>query len=924
MLKQFYEKALPSQGVYCVCGIGKDGDALNHFAETLDDAIALVDTLNSRNINVFVAPNSFKSHSRRGENALFSRSFFIDLDVGKGYETKADAVNALNTFIEEHELPPPAVIDSGNGVHAYWMFDEDIPVAIWKVYAEKFKKYCLDNNLQIDRVVTADVARIMRAPDTFNHKSSPPKPTGFLNDHFHQYSFDAFKEFLGVVDPTTEMLVLAAKRGLDEDTRMIMKSDNIESVFDIIATKSMNGEGCNQIRYVIENAETLSEPMWHSGLSIARQCADWEEAIHELSKWYPQYSPEQTIRKANETFDKPHSCSVFEQRNPGGCEGCPFRGKITNPLALGRHLREAPPIAEEDPVWENPNPQEVPEPDYNLPDALRPYVRGATGGIYFIPSSEEDEPVLILPQYLIPVKRMYSPMDGECLTMMLYLPHDPSREFLLPMKHVYATDKLREILTSNGVFFNPAHDKHIVSYLIKWGQYLLNKHAAEQMRMQMGWTENRESFVIGNREIMSDGSIRMAPASPFVRNIAKLLKPEGSYQVWQEAATKLNMPGFEIHAFTLLCGFGSTLMSFTSTAGMTLCLTGKSGNAKTGALYGCLSTFGNPKELSVFDATENGMVGRYLGLKNLVLGLDEVSNKPALALSQTIHRVSHGKTKIRMQASVNAERDLEMSASLLSVWTSNQSGIDKMTDLKASPDGELARFIELMVPRPQPMADNPQLGREIFNVFPHNYGHAGPEFIAHCYKLGLDTVANIIEKWTKRFNKDFGSDTAYRFYENMVGAVMGSGEIAADGNIVVYDLERLYKEVVMLLIKLRSGTVKLNEMDYNTLIGDFMNRNVGGMLVVSENGVVTEPRTALVARGEVHNHMLYISKSAFKAFLSERQVSSREFEFAMREGGTLVFDDKQRLSKGWRGVNTPPVFVYGFKTEIPEDILSGD
>jgi hypothetical protein len=473
------------------------------------------------------------------------------------------------------------------------------------------------------------------------------------------------------------------------------------------------------------------------------------------------------------------------------------------------------------------------------------------------------------------------------------------------------------------VFYNPLHDKHIMNYIIKWGQYLLNKNAAEQMRMQMGWTENRDAFVIGSREIVSDGTIRMAPSSPFVRNIAKLLKPEGSYAAWQAAANKLNMPGFEVHAFALLCGFGSPLMSFTSTSGMTICLTGKSGNAKTGALYAALSVFGNPKELSVFDATENGMVGRYLGLKNLLLGLDEVSNKPALALSQTIHRVSHGKTKIRMQASINAERDLEMSASLLSLWTSNQSGVDKMTDLKASPDGELARFVEFMVPKPKPMADSPQLGREIFNEFPHNYGHAGPEFIKHCYNVGLDNVCNIVDKWNKRFNADFGGDTAYRFYENMMGSVFGSGELANDANITNYDLERIYKEITMLLIRARNGTVKINEFDYNTLIGDFMNRNIGGMLVVSDNGVIAEPRTALVARGEVHNHMLYISKSAFKAFLSELQVSSKEFEFAMKESGTLVFDDKQRLSKGWRGVNTPPVFVYGFKTEIPEDILSG-
>ena len=46
MLKQFYEKALPSQGVYCATGIDPlTKRAVNKFAETLDDLFKHIDKM---------------------------------------------------------------------------------------------------------------------------------------------------------------------------------------------------------------------------------------------------------------------------------------------------------------------------------------------------------------------------------------------------------------------------------------------------------------------------------------------------------------------------------------------------------------------------------------------------------------------------------------------------------------------------------------------------------------------------------------------------------------------------------------------------------------------------------------------------------------------------------------------------------------
>jgi hypothetical protein len=198
MLKQFYEKALPTQGVYCVSGIDNNKKITNRFAETLDDVYTEIDKLNAKKVNTFVALGTFDGYSRKADDCLFVRSFFIDLDVGpsKEYATKEDARAGVISLVMQTGLPEPVLVDSGGGIHAYWLMDEDIPAAEWKSYAEKFKALC-QAHIAIDPVVTADAARIMRAPETFNYKTDPPLPTSVISDEIAVYGWQEFKAFLG-------------------------------------------------------------------------------------------------------------------------------------------------------------------------------------------------------------------------------------------------------------------------------------------------------------------------------------------------------------------------------------------------------------------------------------------------------------------------------------------------------------------------------------------------------------------------------------------------------------------------------------------------------------------------------------------------------------------------------------------------------
>ena len=517
--------------------------------------------------------------------------------------------------------------------------------------------------------------------------------------------------------------------------------------------------------------------------------------------------------------------------------------------------------------------------------------------------------------------------------MRLELPRDPIREILVPMKHVYALENFKSLMSSNGVFASAEKLPHLMNYIIKWGQYMQLTDKAEMMRMQMGWTEEpadeiawpTRSFVIGKREILTNGEIIDAPSSPFVRGIAKHLVPRGTYERWRESADYLDKPGFEMHAFTMLCGMASPYMTYTSTAGVTVCLLGQSGSAKTGAMYAGLSMWGNPKDLSVFEATDNGMVGRFLGLHNIPLGIDEISNKDAKILSQLVHKISHGKAKIRMQGSVNAEREHEMSASMTCIMTTNQSAYNKFELIKSSPDGEAARLIEFLIQKPELLKaeGGAALGKHIFDAFRVNYGHTGPMVIQEGLRLGDSYIEDNLALWDERFTKDFGDDGTYRFYQNLVSTACMSGTMAHEANIIKLDISRVYHETVREMITIRDKVVKVNRTDYPSVLSDFLHKNTNSLLVIKDGKVTKEPTNQIVARMVSDENLLQVSKTALKKYLAECQISSREFEFEMRQNGALIEDKKGRLTTGWKSaIHIDPTNLYWFKTQLPDGFFN--
>jgi hypothetical protein len=128
------------------------------------------------------ASNGFKYYTpiRSQANAIALKSLFLDIDIkdnNNGYPTLEEAVNALGDFIEAIRLPKlSALVRSGGGIHAYWSMSRALRPREWQPLADALANAARQHGLRCDRAVTADCARVLRVPNTFNWKTNPPRP----------------------------------------------------------------------------------------------------------------------------------------------------------------------------------------------------------------------------------------------------------------------------------------------------------------------------------------------------------------------------------------------------------------------------------------------------------------------------------------------------------------------------------------------------------------------------------------------------------------------------------------------------------------------------------------------------------------------------------------------------------------------------
>ncbi|WP_281023702.1 PriCT-2 domain-containing protein [Minwuia sp. IMCC3009] len=170
------------EGEHCLVALrmsdAKDKPPKHKWVSNADEGRAMAMELDRTGWDVYFAPASFRTRRRKGSQALAVPALWADVDCGAG-KPYADAREALTVLLEKlraGELALPwAVVMSGSGLHVHWRLSEPLPPGRWRPLAAAFKAYLPSIGLEIDTACTADIARILRVPDTHNRKGDEPK-----------------------------------------------------------------------------------------------------------------------------------------------------------------------------------------------------------------------------------------------------------------------------------------------------------------------------------------------------------------------------------------------------------------------------------------------------------------------------------------------------------------------------------------------------------------------------------------------------------------------------------------------------------------------------------------------------------------------------------------------------------------------------
>ena len=918
------EYVQPQDGWFCVLGLDAAGRPNQTLVATREEFDAVVKKFVARKLNVFFGVAKFKTDaSRKKDNVLSLKAFWLDIDCGPtkvevnpktgrpdGYESQAVGAAKLKEFCIGTGLPQPTIVSSGRGLHVYWTLDTVIEPAHWESIAAKFRAACEEHKFYVDPSVF-ETARVLRVPGTPNFKDNTPQIVTVL----HVAPVTKLEDFCSALGTTHDAPEPSEFRGPRRQRvsalgKVLM--ENMDSRFGKIMLRSAKGEGCAQLLSCYTDRDKLPEPRWFDALSVAKFCSDANASIQALSSGHPDYDPSEVEHKIVHIVG-PHTCDVFERNNPGGCDGCPHKGKLKSPISLGREILRHDESTEE-PAVMSAEDTESEDTDYDIDGELAPkghyiapYFRGKHGGIY-IQLDDDDDPRLVYEHDLFVTKRMNDPVLGDVAVFELHTPKDGKKTFTVPNFKVSQAIELRKELAKYGVIGSEAQFKLVNGYVIHALKELQFKRKAEVMRRQFGWADGDTKFIVGAYEITKDG-VYHSPPSSITESLAPYFEKKGDLEKWTEVFSLYGLEGMEIQAFGALTGFGAPLLKFTGQKGAIINMIHRyAGTGKTTILRMANSICGHPEEL--LGNSEDTKVARITKvgiLNNIVNTVDEITNLDAKTFSELVYAYSQGKGKDKGDAHENKLRMNNTTWRTPTLTSSNASFYDKMGALKAAADGEIMRLLEFKVDYTDANLISTAQGKKMFDhQLNENYGHAIIPFI-HYVICNMEEVISTLQRVQEKIDRELKLTSRERNWSAIAAANITGGLIAERvGLLVGWNMARIYSVVTGELQKMRAST-KAPVGNVSAVIGDYIYRHINNILVVNEGSDKrthmpmaphVEPRGELLIRYEPDTKLMYVAVTAFRKDCVEYQVDYTETTKELKEKGLLVGILNKRLSKG--------------------------
>lgn len=829
----------------------------------------------------------YKKALRSANDVVSLKSLFIDVDVKEdAYENTREALAALKNFVSTTGMPAPsAVVASGSGgFHVHWALDKVLSRDEWQVLANALAKAAQENDLKFDSQCTIDAARILRVPETFNHKSDEPKPVRLLSlsgDVSHDEVVAALQPYISELP-----------RKVNDER--ISANDELGANLETKAAPIIMDELAKACPFVARSVGTggkdNSNPLWFMTSSIATFVEEGREALHKMSCKHPGYE----TAKTDELYDRTVAtqkaknlgwpkCSKIAGYGAPECAGCPLLVKNKSPLNF------ALPTATDN--------------EDTLPDR---FVRNPNGTIG-VRVVQDDGIQTILPLSRYPMWKGWLSPSPWTLHFTTMLSGGAVSQFELPTEVIGAKDGLSKFLCAKGLFCSDKEAKLLKEFFMSWIQKLQQTKDKVIAASPFGWSVidgKIDGFAYAGRVW---GTKDDRPAANPDTVLSYQYGPRGDASVWSELARIVYSQNRPALNAILAVAFAGPLVRFTGHPGLLLnAYSTESGIGKTTSMKCSQAVWAHPvMAMQGLDDTGNSVLKKLGQIKSLPAYWDEIKSEDQVRnFCGIVFTLTGGREKTRM----NTDTTLRESGSwqTILVSASNESLVDPLIKKTGSTTAGLYRMFEYQVPRPTSVGDVSNVQR-LVGKLEDNYGHAGliyAKFIGANFKRIEDEVGDLQAQLFGEVN----ASQDERLWIGTMTVVLKGAEYANQLGLTQINLDELKAFLIDTLEGMRaelkkSPTDMNDEMSLSTILAQFINSTRQNTLITNRTWLARgkPPKGAIqvindvsrIQRLGVHlsteDRILRISSSFFSEWMAENGHSRKIFLDRMeREYGVEV------------------------------------
>ena len=886
------------------------------FAD-IDDAVNAIQTWDAEpNSTIYYTVGAFANHAymdgsktkwtRKQADATWFKALALDLDIGadKPYATQSEGWKAMSKALGDIGMPGPMVVSSGNGIHCYWPLTAAITKAEWVETSIALRLALEEHGVQIDTSKIHDPSMVLRPVGTHHKKQIPFKVVECKRD-CPDYEHDTLK---GVLSKWVGMAVTkAAKASGPRKKSSIM--DAVLNTNDVRISEV--GKRCNQIGKLIDSGGVLDaagrpvdEPLWRASLGMAKHATDVQEAVIMLAGKHHEFDLDKSLEKIDGwNGTGPTTCLKFEQLCAVGCDGCPYRGKLTSPAQLSVVTETE--IVDEEGVAK----------EYVLP---KNYVM-QNGQIYLEKKTEvtttdangnnvaqeviEHE---LVSQYEMHITGVYHDPASSRSAFKLIVKYPMSgwieQEHEMPVLASTGKDFSTFLLNRQIYIKHLGAQEKLRSYLMDYLTMVQQQSPTGLDFTSFGWQKDG-SFLCGDVLLGSNTTDMRLRGN--AAKYGQLLGRAGTRENWVAGMKLLNHPGSEnIRACTLIAAGGLIAFAGGNSTGVVSIYSTESSTGKSLSLIAVNSLIGKPKALFLAKNDTQNALYNIRGMYNhLPACIDEVTTSKDEDMVDMTYTLSQGREKISM----NKDRSLREPVTWPSptFMSTNISIHQKYEYAQAGNEPLKARCLEL----PQhdrafvkAEDENGLVARQFYDLVMENHGWAMPELA----EIIIDKGGPVeVWKWAEAsFDKTFGFEfePQERFHRTNLIAAWGMGRIGEALGLFPFDVKGTIKFLISRVERERKNSAD-NRIDVFDIVGQFLSEHNDQLVQCREkygSGVeqVTMPAPErAVARIKITHDdtndvmpgsMVAINRERLRLWLKQRHDSMDRIERELEDANALI------------------------------------